>query len=44
VVGLSDKKIFEALARRVRKDQIVLDLVNIPQRDALKATVMGLCW
>ena len=44
VVGLSDKKIFEALARRVRKDQIVLDLVNIPQREALQATVMGLCW
>jgi GDP-mannose 6-dehydrogenase len=44
VVGLSDPAIFEALARHVREDQIVLDLVNIPQRDALRGTVTGLCW
>ena len=44
VVGLSDKKIFEALARHVRKDQLVLDLVNIPRREALRGKVMGLCW
>jgi len=44
VVGLSDKKIFEALARHVRKDQLVLDLANIPQREKLRGQVMGLCW
>ncbi len=44
VVGLSDTKIFEALARHVREDQLVLDLVNIPQREALRGKVMGLCW
>jgi len=44
VVGLNDTKTFEALARHVRKDQIVLDLVNIPQRGALRGKVMGLCW
>ena len=44
VVGLSDTKIFEALARHVREDQIILDLVNIPQREALHGKVMGLCW
>jgi hypothetical protein len=44
VVGLSDKKIFEALARHVRKDQLVLDLANIPQRETLRGQVMGLCW
>jgi len=44
VVGLSDKKIFEALARHVREDQLVLDLVNIPRRERLRGTVMGLCW
>ena len=44
VVGLSDKKIFEALGRHVREDQLVLDLVNIPRREALRGKVVGLCW
>ncbi len=44
VVGLSDTKIFDALARYVREDQIILDLVNIPQRQKLQGKVMGLCW
>jgi GDP-mannose 6-dehydrogenase len=44
VVGLSDKKIFEAIAQRARGDQIILDLVNIPGREALPGKVMGLCW
>jgi len=44
VVGLSDPKIFEALARHVREGQIILDLVNIPQREALRGKVVGLCW
>jgi GDP-mannose 6-dehydrogenase len=44
VVGLSDTKIFDALARYVREDQIILDLVNIPQGQKLQGKVMGLCW
>jgi GDP-mannose 6-dehydrogenase len=44
VVGLSDTKIFEALERHGRADQIILDLVNIPRREALRGKVMGLCW
>jgi GDP-mannose 6-dehydrogenase len=44
VVGLSDVHIFDALKRLVRDDQTVLDLVNIPQREALKGDYMGLCW
>jgi GDP-mannose 6-dehydrogenase len=44
VVGLSDPRIFEALARHVREDQIILDLVHIPRREALHGRVMGLCW
>ncbi len=44
VVGLSDTKIFEALARHGRADQIILDLVNIPQREALRGKLIGLCW
>jgi GDP-mannose 6-dehydrogenase len=44
VVGLSDALVFEALARHVRADQVLLDLVNIPQSEALRCKVMGLCW
>ena len=44
VVGLSDPRIFEALARHVREDQVILDLVNIPNIKALRGKVMGLCW
>ena len=44
VVGLSGPRIFEALARHVREDQVVLDLVNIPKAEALRGKVMGLCW
>jgi GDP-mannose 6-dehydrogenase len=44
IVGLSDAHAFEALARNTREDQIVLDLVNMPERAALKARYMGLCW
>ena len=44
VVGLSSPPIFEALARHVRDDQIVLDLVNIPRRETLRGKVVGLCW
>jgi GDP-mannose 6-dehydrogenase len=44
VVGLSDPAIFETLVRHVREDQMVLDLVNIPQRAAMRGKVTGLCW
>jgi GDP-mannose 6-dehydrogenase len=44
VVGLSNASLFETLARHVREDQFVLDLVNIPQREALRGKVVGLCW
>jgi GDP-mannose 6-dehydrogenase len=44
VVGLSDPNIFEVLKRRVRDNQIVVDLVNIPDRAALRGQYHGLCW
>ena len=44
VVGLSDAKIFDALARHVREDQMILDLVNIPKRESLRGRLVGLCW
>jgi GDP-mannose 6-dehydrogenase len=44
IVGLNERRVFDALKRHVRKDQLVLDLVNLPERAALAATVEGLCW
>jgi len=44
IVGLNERRVFDALKRHVRKDQIVLDLVNVPDRAALPAAVEGLCW
>jgi GDP-mannose 6-dehydrogenase len=44
VVGLSDTKTFEALARHMREDHLVLDLINIPRREVLRGRVVGLCW
>jgi len=44
VVGVSSPAIFDALATRTRPGQRVLDLVDLPNRAALRATVEGLCW
>ncbi|HKA43524.1 MAG TPA: nucleotide sugar dehydrogenase [Burkholderiales bacterium] len=44
VVGLSGAQVFDALARHVRADQIVLDLVSIPADRSLRGKVVGLCW
>jgi GDP-mannose 6-dehydrogenase len=44
VVGLDNPQIHAALASRTRPDQLVVDLVNLRNRDAIAAKVEGLCW
>jgi GDP-mannose 6-dehydrogenase len=44
VVGLNDNHILDAVRRRTREGQLVLDLVNIPERDALRGEYVGICW
>lgn len=44
VVGLASASIFEFLASEVRSDQLVLDLVRIPNSDSIRGKVAGLCW
>jgi GDP-mannose 6-dehydrogenase len=44
VVGLNDRRVFEALALHAREEQFVLDLVNIGKGRRLRAHVEGLCW
>ena len=44
VVGLGAGDVSDSLKRLVREDQIVLDLVNIPQWQTLRGRVVGLSW
>jgi GDP-mannose 6-dehydrogenase len=44
VVGLSGADVSAALARHARVDQLVLDLVDLPDRSAFAGRVEGLCW
>lgn len=44
VVGLAGQTVFDILANRSRPDQVLLDLVNLPNRAAIRAKVEGLCW
>ncbi|MBB5204003.1 GDP-mannose 6-dehydrogenase [Inhella inkyongensis] len=44
VVGLADARVYAALAQHARADQLVLDLVNLPNRADIKAEVKGLSW
>ncbi|GJL54351.1 MAG: GDP-mannose 6-dehydrogenase [Nitrospirales bacterium] len=44
IVGLNDAAIMEVLVQQSRDDQIILDLVNIPQKDRLRGNYQGVCW
>ncbi len=44
VVGLSTREVAESLTLSLRPEQIVIDLVNLPDRGALPSTVHGICW
>jgi len=44
LVGLQQTALDDALQARVRPDQLVLDLVNLPNRDLLRCRYEGVCW
>jgi GDP-mannose 6-dehydrogenase len=44
LVGLQQSVLNEALQARVRPDQYLLDLVNLPNRDLLRCRYEGICW
>jgi GDP-mannose 6-dehydrogenase len=44
LVGLQQSALNEALQARVRPDQYLLDLVNLPNRDLLRCRYEGICW
>ena len=44
LVGLQQSALNDALQARVRAEQHVLDLVNLPNRDLLRCHYEGVCW
>src|SRR5207249_3464671 len=44
IVGLNDRNVTSELARSIRPDHFVLDLVNLPDRRELLGRYEGLCW
>lgn len=44
VIGLSGQSVADTLANLCRPDQTLLDLVNLPNRESIKAKLEGLCW
>lgn len=44
LVGLVNTRTAEALAANVRPDQVVIDLVGLPNRHQLSGQYQGLCW
>ena len=44
VVSLSGVEDSTSLASLCRPDQVLLDLVGLPNRSAIRAQVQGLCW
>jgi GDP-mannose 6-dehydrogenase len=44
VVGIGPPAVSTALERLCRPEQIVLDLVNLPNRSKLQGRYEGLCW
>lgn len=44
VIGITDQDLIATLIKSSRKEQIVLDLVNIKERDQLSAKYIGVCW
>ena len=44
VVGLSGQQVFADLAQKCKPEQVLIDLVNLPNREAICAKIEGLCW
>ena len=44
LVGLQQSVLNDALQARVRPEQYLLDLVNLPNRDLLRCRYEGVCW
>lgn len=44
LVGLQQTALNDSLQARVRPEQLIIDLVNLPNRDLLRCRYEGICW
>jgi GDP-mannose 6-dehydrogenase len=44
VVGLADPDVYAALETHTRHDQLILDLVGIPEPHRIRGEYLGVCW
>ena len=44
VVGLNDNALVDLIHKTVRPEQVILDLVNIPEHETLDCDYRGVCW
>ena len=44
IVGLRDDRLFKIVYELSRADQIVLDLVHVPDKHRIRGTYVGVCW
>jgi len=44
VLGMKEPRAMEALLSRARPDQLVIDLVGLPESHRLPCRFEGLCW
>jgi GDP-mannose 6-dehydrogenase len=44
VAGLGDRRIVDGLKQHLRDSHLVIDLANLPERDAMRGRILGLCW
>lgn len=44
IVGLNDKNLLEQVQNHSSADKFILDLVNIPNHEALQGQYLGVCW
>ena len=44
IVGMSDPDLFAGMRQHMRPDQLILDLVNMPERAGLRGRYRGICW
>jgi GDP-mannose 6-dehydrogenase len=44
IVGMVDQEVLQELRQYTRSEQLILDLVNIPERAGLRGRYRGVCW
>ena len=44
VVGLRTAEVVSELVARCRPEQLIIDLVNFPERARLRGQYQGICW